>query len=87
MGYELFEIRSGYGLLPIHRLGGRVPTATVESVQAEIRDVLAKARGEDGKKKRENVLKFREALAASWKTGGESWKELEKLADILKARS
>lgn len=87
MGYELFEVRSGYGLLPIHRNGNRAPAATVDSVRSEFRDVLLKARGEDGRRKRDNVLRFRTALAESWKDGGESWKELERIAKILRVKT
>ena len=83
MGYELFEVRSGNGLLPIHRLGGRVVVGTVDSVKSEFKEVLTKARGEDGRTKRENVRKFREALMEYWKPGGESWKEIEKITDML----
>ena len=60
--------------MPIARLGNRAPAGTVESVRAEFSDVLTKALGEDGQQKRENVRRFREALAAGWKLGGESWK-------------
>lgn len=84
MGYELFENRSGYGLHPIHRLGGRSPIATVDSLRSEFRDILLKAKGEDGRQKRENALRFRDALAEGWKPGGESWKELERLAAVLR---
>lgn len=87
MGYELFEMRSGYGLLPIHRLSNKVPKATVDSLKEEFRDVLRQAMGKDGKIKRENVRKFREACVESWKPEGTSWKELERLTSILKVDS
>lgn len=83
MGYELFEIRSEHGLLPVHRLGNRAIAATLDSVRAEIREVLTKAMGEDGRVKRANVLKFREELRECWKPGGRSWKEIARITDLL----
>ena len=44
IGYELLEVRSGHGLKPIHRTG-YTPKGTVEALQAEVREVLAKAFG------------------------------------------
>lgn len=87
LGYELFEIRSGYGTRPIARLGNYSPIATVESVRKEFNDVLTKAFGEDGKQKRDNVRRFREALADGWKPGGASWKEINKIAEVILAKN
>lgn len=83
LGYELFEIRSGLGTLPIARLGNRAPTGTLEAAQIEFREVLEKAFGEDGKEKRKNVERFRKAIEDGWKEGGSSWKEMEKIVDVL----
>lgn len=41
------------GLKPIHRLG-RAPIGTIEAVHDEAHNVLAKAFGEDGARKRAN---------------------------------
>ena len=51
VGYELLEVRTGPGLKPIYRTG-YTPKGTVEAVKAEVREVLQKAFGEDGAKKR-----------------------------------
>ncbi|KAI5120745.1 hypothetical protein M0805_007819 [Coniferiporia weirii] len=83
VGYELFEIRSGHGLLPIHRLGGRTPEGTVEAARLEFKDVLTKAMSEDGKVKRANAQRFRDALTKSWEPDGVCWQEVKKIADIL----
>lgn len=85
IGYELFEIRSGYGLLPIARLGNRIPTATVESVRSEFGDVLTKAFGEDGEKRRQNLLKLREKITEDWREGGASWKQLDRIISVAQA--
>ena len=73
--------------MPIARLGNRAPAGTVESVRAEFSDVLTRALGEDGEQKRENVRRFREALAAGWEQGGESWKEIDKIVDVCLAQN
>ncbi|KAH8110135.1 UDP-Glycosyltransferase/glycogen phosphorylase [Phellopilus nigrolimitatus] len=83
LGYELFEIRSGHGLRPVHRLGGHTPEGTVDAIEREIRDVLIKARGTDGQNKRANVKRFREALAKNWEQDGTCWNEIEKLFAAL----
>ncbi|EJC97777.1 UDP-Glycosyltransferase/glycogen phosphorylase [Fomitiporia mediterranea MF3/22] len=83
LGYELFEVRTGSGLLPIHRLGDKVPEGTVESVKREFSETLRKMRGQDGAVKRANVQKFRDAYAKLWAPGGENWDEIKKITDIL----
>ena len=45
VAYELFELRSGSGLRPIHRLGDRAPEGTVESARREFSEILASTRG------------------------------------------
>lgn len=86
LGYELFEIRSGYGALPVARLGNHAPEATVDAVRAEFSDVLAKALGEDGQRKRENVRRMCNALADGWKPDGVSWKEIDRIIDVAMAK-
>lgn len=81
-GYELFEIRSLHGLKPIHRLGGRKPEGTLDALRVELKDVLAKAMGEDGKVKRANAQKIRDEFAKSWKPDGYSWTEIQRIVDV-----
>lgn len=83
MGYELFEVRSGHGLRPVHRLGDRVFAGSVDAVKEEMREVLMKAMGEDGSIKRQNVLRFREELRERWNPGGECWREIKRITDML----
>ena len=82
-GYELLEVRSGLGLKPIHRLGGKSPQGTLESAKAEFIDLFAKARGEDGKAKREKAQWFKEQFEKTWEEGGYSANELKKIANIF----
>ncbi|KAL5529835.1 hypothetical protein ACEPAF_6092 [Sanghuangporus sanghuang] len=82
-GYELFEVRTGQGLLPIHRLGDNVPIGTLDAVRQEAVDVLTKARGKDGEIKREKAQWFMEQFAKSWTEGGQAWIDMKKLVDGL----
>lgn len=82
-GYELFNVRNGGGLRPILRRNGYTPTGTVEAVREEFIDVLERAFGPEGAKKRSNVERIRDGIAEGWAPGGESWKELEKLFNVV----
>ncbi|EJD00706.1 UDP-Glycosyltransferase/glycogen phosphorylase [Fomitiporia mediterranea MF3/22] len=83
VGYELFEVRTGYGLRPLHRLGNRTPDGTIEAVRREVTEVFSKARGEDGHKKRKKAQWFSQKLAEGWEHGGLAWLDLNKLSSIF----
>ena len=82
-GYELFEVRSGHGLRPIHRLGDKTPAGTLEAIRQEANDLLTKARGEDGQAKRRKAQWFSEQFAKNWEEGGVAWQELKKFVESL----
>ena len=82
-GYELFELRNGQGLRPIRRLGDKAPEGTLEAVRGEMVQVLAKAYGEDGQKKRAKAQWFSKEFACSWEAGGSAWQELARAMDVL----
>ncbi|KAI5117418.1 hypothetical protein M0805_004050, partial [Coniferiporia weirii] len=82
-GYELFEVRTGHGLRPLHRLGGGAPEGTIAAVRREAAEVFTKARGEDGAEKRANAQRLAKAFAQYWEEGGEGWKELGKVVGVL----
>ena len=83
-GYELYEVRNGLGLRPLHRLGDKAPEGTVEAVRREIREVLDKARGDDGKIKRENARKISVKFSEMWdEENGSGWKDLKKIVEGL----
>ena len=66
VAYELFEVRTGeYGLKPIHRLG-RAPIGTIEAVREEAHDILEKAFGEDGARKRASMKVLSEKIGRAW---------------------
>ena len=48
-----------------------------------MRDVLNRAFGEDGEKKREKVRELRNTLQAAWSEGGIAKKEVEAMLDEL----
>ncbi|KAL5488481.1 hypothetical protein ACEPAI_6599 [Sanghuangporus weigelae] len=83
VGYELFEVRNGHGLRPIHRLGNKSPTGTHGAVRQETIDVFTEARGKDGEAKRAKAQWFSEQFAKFWQETGEGWAELKKIVDKL----
>ena len=82
VAYELIEVRHGSGLGKIYR-NGRTPIGTIDAVKAEVRDVLDRAFGEDGAKKRENLLELRKTLQAAWTEGGVARREVEAFLDDI----
>ena len=82
VGYELLEVRTGAGLNPIYRTG-YTPKGTIEAIKVEVRDVLQKAFGEDGAKKRAKLDVLRKAVNGEWEEGGTSRKEAALFLDSL----
>jgi len=82
VAYELLEVRSGNGLKPIYRIG-KAPSGTVEAVRAEVSEVLDRAFGKDGAKKRENAQKMKAALEHSWNEDGTSTRDLRLFLSLL----
>ncbi|GJE97774.1 glycosyltransferase family 1 protein [Phanerochaete sordida] len=70
IAYELLEVRTGEpGLKPIYRTG-KAPKGTLAAVREETRAVLDRAFGEDGARKRGNILKLREVSLGMWAERG-----------------
>ncbi|TBU44934.1 UDP-Glycosyltransferase/glycogen phosphorylase [Dichomitus squalens] len=82
VGYELLEVRTGHGLKPIYRTG-YTPKGTVDAIKAEVRDVLQKAFGEDGAKKRAKLAELQKALNGEWEEGGSSRSDALAFLDSL----
>ncbi|TCD65432.1 hypothetical protein EIP91_002688 [Steccherinum ochraceum] len=83
VAYELLEVRTGpHGLKPIYRTG-KAPTGTVEAIRTEAHDVLAKAFGEDGARKRANVKKLQAKIQAAASKGGSGEVDLGRLLDTV----
>ena len=82
IGYELIEVRTGHGLGPIYR-NGRKPVGTIDAVKAEAREVLGKAFGEDGAKKREKLQAVSKAMNGEWEDEGSSKRDMLTFLDSL----
>ena len=77
IAYELFEVRCG-NALKVHRTG-KTHAGTLEAVRAEAAEVLDLAFSADGKKKRQNILKLKEAAEQAWAEGGKGKQQFEDL--------
>ncbi|RPD59822.1 UDP-Glycosyltransferase/glycogen phosphorylase [Lentinus tigrinus ALCF2SS1-6] len=82
VAYELIEVRRGKGAGKIYRTG-QTPVATVDAVRAEFRDVLERAFGEDGARKRENLAEVRRTLEGAWAEEGIARREVEAFLDSV----
>ncbi len=56
---------------------------TIEALKAEAREVLSKAFGEDGAKKRERLQALRKAVNSEWEDGGASKRDMLAFLDSL----
>ncbi|TBU34160.1 hypothetical protein BD311DRAFT_840885 [Dichomitus squalens] len=82
VAYELIEVRNGTGAGKIFR-NGRVPIATIDAVKAEMGEILDRAFGEDGRRKRENLQRLRKTLQEAWSEHGVARREVEAFLDDL----
>ncbi|RPD68621.1 UDP-Glycosyltransferase/glycogen phosphorylase [Lentinus tigrinus ALCF2SS1-7] len=82
VAFELIEVRHGEGAGKIYR-NGRVPVATVDAVKAEMRDILERAYGEEGARKRVKIMSLRETLQSAWSEDGIAKREVEALLDAI----
>ena len=82
-GFELFEVRSGHGLQPIHRLNSTSPKGTIEAVKKEIRTVWEKAKGHEGALRREKARWFAAEFKKMFAEGGYLHDELKKVLALL----
>ncbi|CDO77272.1 Glycosyltransferase Family 1 protein [Trametes cinnabarina] len=84
MAYELMEVRNGIGAGTVYRTG-RAPLGTLDAVRDELRDVLARAFGEDGAAKRRRLLSLRDTLGEAWTENGTARKEVGDFLDLVMA--
>ncbi|KAI0706808.1 UDP-Glycosyltransferase/glycogen phosphorylase [Cerioporus squamosus] len=82
IAYELIEVRHGAGAGKIYRTG-RTPIGTVDAVKAEFRDVLERAFGEDGARKRARLEEVRRTLEGAWAEDGPARREVEEFLDAI----
>ena len=60
-----------------------LPHRSVDTVKEEMRDVLERAYGEEGARKRANLLSVQEKLQAAWAEDGIAKREVEAFLDQL----
>ena len=83
VAYELLEVRTGeHGLKTIYRTG-KAPEGTVDAIRREMIDVLTKALGEDGEKKRAKLQELRHAVMQAWTENGPSKLAMESFLDSM----
>ena len=75
VAYELLEVRNGTGLGTIYRTR-KTPNGTIAAVKSEVLDVLARAFGPDGDKKRVRLSELKSKLQRAWEQDGEAWQDL-----------
>ena len=80
VAYQLIEARTGEPGLKFLKRGVQ-PTGTVEALRHETREILQKARGEDGKLKRKNAKDIQKKMKAAWNDNGEATTELRRLLE------
>jgi hypothetical protein len=80
--FELLSVRSGFGeRLPYRCRDSRIPAPdfSVEGCRQETRALLARLRGDDGRRVRINFDRLGEAYRTHWQDGGEAKIALEGL--------
>ncbi|THH28055.1 hypothetical protein EUX98_g6132 [Antrodiella citrinella] len=82
VAYELLEVRTGNGLKPILRTG-KAPANTIEALRAEVLEVLDKAFGDDGARKRANAKKLQQQFDSAWDKDGPASIEMARLLDKI----
>ena len=76
-GFELFQVRSGDGLKPLHR-NGLTPAGSREAVGIEVRQTVDLCRSEKGKEIRSNAEKLKVEFAKAWEEDGAARQEIRK---------
>lgn len=76
-------MRTGFaGSHTIYR-NGRTPVGTIEAIKAEVRDVLTKAYGPDGAKKRKRLAALTQAVVHEWEQGGGALRDVKAFLSTL----
>ncbi|KZO98991.1 glycosyltransferase family 1 protein [Calocera viscosa TUFC12733] len=83
--FELLQVRTGLGQKKAFRGGpnGTDIIGTEEAIKAEMRDVLKRARGEEGKRKMANASKVRQIIHDSQMPGGQVDQHYELLGKLI----
>ncbi|KZO99000.1 glycosyltransferase family 1 protein [Calocera viscosa TUFC12733] len=83
--FELLQVRTGLGQKKAFRGGpeGTDIIGTEEAIKAEMRDVLKRARGEEGKRKAANASKVKKMIHDAQMPGGQVDKHFELLGKLI----
>jgi hypothetical protein len=76
-GFELFQVRNGEGLKPLHR-NGLTPAGSREAVGIEVRQTVDLCRSEKGQEIRSNAEKLKVQFAKAWEEDGAARQEIRK---------
>ena len=76
-GFELFQVRNGDSLKPVHR-NGITPAGTREAVGIEVRETIDLCRSEKGQEIRSITEKLKAKFANAWEEDGAARQELRK---------
>ena len=79
-GFELFQVRSGESVKPIHR-NGVTPAGTREAVGIEVRETIDLCRSEKGQEIRINAEKLKIKFTKAWEEDGAARQEIHKFLD------
>ena len=75
VAFELFQVRTGKGLNPIHR-NGLTPEGTRKAVGIELRETIDLCRSEKGQELRRNAEKFKAEFIKAWEEDGTARREI-----------
>ena len=75
--FELFQVRSGEGLKPLHR-NGLTPAGSREAVGVEVRQTIDLCRSEKGREISSNAEKLKVKFAKAWEEDGAARQEILK---------
>ena len=77
MAFELFQVRTGQGLKPLHR-NGLAAAGTREAMGIEARQIVDLCRSEKGQELRRNAEKLKVMFAKAWEEDGAARQEIRK---------
>ena len=77
MAFELFQVRTGQGLKPLHR-NGLAAAGTREAMGIEARQIVDLCRSEKGQELRSNAEKLKVMFAKAWEEDGAARQEIRK---------
>ena len=76
-GFELFQVRSGEGIKPLHR-NGLTPSGSREAVGIEVQQTVDLCRSDKGQEIRRNAEKLKVKFMKAWEEDGTARQEIRK---------